>query len=348
MIVENSFKEGSREKKRPLKSKEVSKFRKKSSGPALPVEAVGEITDIILQDEVSINRGNDLIGEEPVTINVQEGTVEPKAEPLLHARATDGDKGTRQWKSNISMGVAGRKLSEDGVLKVNLRLPNYLVVSNVHVTSPWARVLMFWNPQSLDALEWKICNHRICARLQEKGSSRAFGAAHVYFDPDFRMRRHLFDELSMDLGRSICPFIFMGDFNLVCSSQEKTRRPLALRPCLLFSIFMSQNDLMEISNPSCKFTWNNDREGQENIMCKLDHCFLSAVWRDNNQWLRSLTILPRSSSDYNPLLFEERRNHSFTTGSGKLGQGKSKGPVLGVVEVHGSSSGSGRSNFSSG
>ncbi|KAF3794446.1 retrotransposable element ORF2 protein [Nymphaea thermarum] len=94
----------------------------------------------------------------------------------------------------------------------------------------------------------------------------------------------------------------MGDFNAVLTSNEKTGRVPALQACLALSNFVQQSALHEVSCPDMKFTWTNNRVGHENIMSKIDRCYVFKEWVDDPDNLVHLEVLPRTTSDHNPIL----------------------------------------------
>ncbi|KAF3777547.1 hypothetical protein EJ110_NYTH45521 [Nymphaea thermarum] len=85
-------------------------------------------------------------------------------------------------------------------------------------------------------------------------------------------------------------------------SNEKTGRAPALQACLALSNFVQQSTLHEVSCPDMKFTWTNNRVGHRNVMSKIDTCYVSKEWVDDPDNLLQLEVLPRTTSDHNPIL----------------------------------------------
>ncbi|KAF3785942.1 putative ribonuclease H protein [Nymphaea thermarum] len=89
---------------------------------------------------------------------------------------------------------------------------------------------------------------------------------------------------------------------LVSNSNEKTGRAPAIQACIVLSNFVSQSALCEISCPDMKFTWTNNRVGQENVMSKIDRCYVSQEWLDDPELTLHLEVQPRTISDHNAIL----------------------------------------------
>ncbi|XP_031500350.1 uncharacterized protein LOC116264345 [Nymphaea colorata] len=51
-----------------------------------------------------------------------------------------------------------------------------------------------------------------------------------------------------------------------------------------------------------KFTWTNNRVGHDNVMSKINRCYVSKEWVDDPDISLYLEVLPRTISDHNPIL----------------------------------------------
>jgi len=100
------------------------------------------------------------------------------------------------------------------------------------------------------------------------------------------------------------PWICMGDFNTISSSDDK----LGGRPFDHFSFnpineFMDSFGMVDLGFSGNPFTWSNHRQGFDLIKERLDRSIA------NNQWIHffpnySITHLPAHNSDHNPLLLD--------------------------------------------
>ncbi|KAF3775227.1 retrotransposable element ORF2 protein [Nymphaea thermarum] len=105
----------------------------------------------------------------------------------------------------------------------------------------------------------------------------------------------------------------MSDFNAVSNSNEKTERAPAIQACIALSNFVFQSALCEISCPDMKFAWTINRVGQENVMSKIDRCYVSQEWLDDPELTLHLEVQPRTISDHNAILLyiSKRRYNSW-------------------------------------
>ncbi|KAF3775141.1 retrotransposable element ORF2 protein [Nymphaea thermarum] len=142
----------------------------------------------------------------------------------------------------------------------------------------------------------------LATNLLVSGRGHTFAAIGIYLHTDFRIRKHLFPSLLADLNLCNIPVICMGDFNAVLNNPEKTGKPPALQACLALSSFVAQSALTEVICPATKFTWTNNRVGQDNVMSKIDRCYVSKEWMDDPETMLHLDVQPRTISDHNPIL----------------------------------------------
>ncbi|KAF3774347.1 hypothetical protein EJ110_NYTH53286 [Nymphaea thermarum] len=206
------------------------------------------------------------------------------------------------------------KLNETALAKLSLKFSRYRSVSNIHLNGQWARIWLLWDADKMQVQTSKVQPHWISIEVQHLSSSRIFSVLGVYLNPDFRIRRFQYDELNVELSSLCKPNVCLGNFNSVRDMSQKTGRPPALWPCILFNNFISFNQFVEILDPVIKYSWSNKREGPANVQSLIDHCFVSHDWWDCREWNFSLRILPRTSSDHNPIVMEAERNHIFTCG----------------------------------
>ncbi|XP_031502657.2 uncharacterized protein LOC116265845 [Nymphaea colorata] len=150
--------------------------------------------------------------------------------------------------------------------------------------------------------------------MKHLSSGIIFSVLGVYLNPDFCIRRFQYDELNVELSSLCKPNVCLGDFNSVRDISQKTGRPPALWPCILFNNFIASNQFVEIHDPDTKFSWSNKREGPANVQSLIDHCFVFHDWWDCREWNFSLRILPHTSYDHNPIVMAAERNHIFTCG----------------------------------
>ncbi|KAF3778018.1 hypothetical protein EJ110_NYTH44546 [Nymphaea thermarum] len=165
--------------------------------------------------------------------------------------------------------------------KFQFKFPDRQLVSNIDLAGPWARIIAMWDLVEVTLQNWYAHSHWMFLKFLNTASAQSFVAVGVYLHTDFRIRKDQFLSLCSALNQCNAPVICMGDFNAVLTSNEKTRRAPALQACLALSNFVQQSALHEVSCPDMKFTWTNNRVGHENIMSKIDRCYVSKKWVDD-------------------------------------------------------------------
>ncbi|KAF3793683.1 hypothetical protein EJ110_NYTH03477 [Nymphaea thermarum] len=101
------------------------------------------------------------------------------------------------------------------------------------------------------------------------------------------------------------------EMDLVVHEDKKSGRAPAAAACSAFLNFIASSNLVERSDEHFKFSWSNNRCGDRNVMCLLDRVFFNHSWLDNFRQLSTVSLLPRSSSDHNPVVVRvEKINES--------------------------------------
>ncbi|KAF3785923.1 putative ribonuclease H protein [Nymphaea thermarum] len=207
----------------------------------------------------------------------------------------------RSSKSTIDFAI-DTKLNSEQLQKFQFKLPDKCLISNIHTSRPWARIIALWDLLEVTLQNWYAHPYWIVSQFYNISSGQSFVVIGVYLHIDFRIRKGLFPTLLATLNLCSAPIIRMGDFNAVLNTHKKTGRAPALQACLALSDFVSQSALTEVSCPDAKFTWTNNRMGHENVMSKIDRCYVSKEWVDDLDLLVLLEVLPRTTSDHNPIL----------------------------------------------
>ncbi|KAF3781584.1 hypothetical protein EJ110_NYTH36575 [Nymphaea thermarum] len=312
------------EKKRQLKSKSTSSFKKI---PTSHTQAEKLFADLY----ASCSDASLVLPQ--TTDHSSFGTTKARACP---ASEDPGDKDMRflAWNARGLAGATAQhdlqlmlqlahpdiavlidtKLNETALAKLSLKFSRYLSVSNIHLNGQWARIWLLWDADKMQIHTSKVQAHWISIEVNHLSSGRTFSVLGVYLNPDFRIRRFQYDELNAELSSLCKPNVCLGDFNSVRDMSQKTGKPPTLWPCILFNNFIASNHFVEVLDPVIKYSWYNKREGPANVQSLIDHCFVSHDWWDCREWNFSLQILPRTSSDHNPIVMAAERNHIFTYG----------------------------------
>ena len=86
--------------------------------------------------------------------------------------------------------------------------------------------------------------------------------------------RHLHSRMSL-------PWVCIGDYNEILSSDEKQERlEKAFSPMLAFRNTLAHCELIDMGFQGGKFTWNNGRPGVEFVQERIDKACANQAWRD--------------------------------------------------------------------
>ncbi|KAG8472191.1 hypothetical protein CXB51_036355 [Gossypium anomalum] len=135
---------------------------------------------------------------------------------------------------------------------------------------------------------------RICSKLHPHPVFVAF----VYGSPDKQKRKILWNDLSHIVHREYVPWMAIGDFNAILSSEDKKNGHVKGRRCQSFGDFTDNALLHDLGFQGPPFTWHRGFLSE-----RLD----KAV--GNDSWVEAfpnclITHLPRIKSDHRPLLMK--------------------------------------------
>jgi hypothetical protein len=92
-----------------------------------------------------------------------------------------------------------------------------------------------------------------------------------------------------------------GGVNLVRNQKGKSNGNINFSHASAFNGWINGWGLIEIKDASRSFTWSNNQECP--IMATLDRVLASIEWNEKYP-LASVNVLPRATSDHNPLIIE--------------------------------------------
>jgi hypothetical protein len=129
--------------------------------------------------------------------------------------------------------------------------------------------LALWWRDDVEVSVRPWCNLFIDAKISFEGKCWRFSG--IYGEPRPEQRHRTWEALRFLKGQDDLPWLCVGDFNEVTSPCEQIggnarseSQMLAFRECL------SDCELNDLGFKGYKFTWNNKREGQDNIQVRLD------------------------------------------------------------------------------
>ncbi|KAF3789443.1 hypothetical protein EJ110_NYTH18224 [Nymphaea thermarum] len=220
-----SHRKASMEKKRQLKSKSTSSFKKRPTSHTQSEKHLADLyascSDASLVLPQSIDHSS---------FGADEARVCPASED-------PGDKEMRflAWNTRGLAGATAQhdlqlmlqlshpdiavlidtKLNETALTKLSLKFSKYLTVSNIHLNGQWARIWLLWDADKMQVQTSKVQAHWISIEVKHFSSGRIFSVLGVYLNPDFRIRRFQYDELNAELSSLCKPNVCLGDFNSV-------------------------------------------------------------------------------------------------------------------------------------
>lgn len=177
----------------------------------------------------------------------------------------------------------------------------WLGYDHVHTVNPIGRsggLAIFWKRSGLVNI---ISSNKNLVDLHVQFGDQKFFVSCIYGEPREDNRQWLWEKVSR-LGTSRRhPWCLLGDFNAICSNEEKLGGPM--RGDDYFADFNSMLNvcrMKELASQGDPFTWAGQR-GKHWIRCKLDRCF------GNQDWLNlfpaaSQVFLDKRGSDHRPVL----------------------------------------------
>ncbi|KAF3784337.1 hypothetical protein EJ110_NYTH30572 [Nymphaea thermarum] len=186
--LHNPLAQDNKVKKRALKHREVNGAKKRISPPNLGVlveKAGGRLQD---NRFLAMEGSAQEYMEEAPADDMEICIIEEQLAPEAMADDKADDLPTNKLKSTIAFAI-DTKLNSEQLQKFQFKLPNKRLISNIHISGPWARIIALWDPL--------------------------------------------------------------------------------------------ESALTEVSCPDAKFTLTNNRMGLENVMSKIDRCYVSKEWVDD-------------------------------------------------------------------
>lgn len=114
----------------------------------------------------------------------------------------------------------------------------------------------------------------------------------------------MWDEIQQINRVNNFPWICVGDFNDILYPWEKVgKRPADLTRMLSFHAVLNDCALLELESKGCRYTWMNNREGEELVKERLDRVLCSMDWQIMFSGAEVLA-LPAVGSDHSPLILD--------------------------------------------
>lgn len=150
-------------------------------------------------------------------------------------------------QSEIKNMIARNKVVVMGILETRVQKDNFSEV--------WTK---------LNLVEWSVEHNYWCLHCEIIWGEDVFCWTCIYGSYHLEMRRKLWRDL-LKIGSSIkIPWLIQGDFNSVCSNEDRIRRiPINVEAIDDFPNWILGLDLVEVQRNDHKFTWTNFPGGGE-------------------------------------------------------------------------------------
>ncbi|KAL9658968.1 hypothetical protein QQ045_030942 [Rhodiola kirilowii] len=150
----------------------------------------------------------------------------------------------------------------------------------------------------------------MCCEITSKYG--CFNVIFVYASNAPEERTALWDTLFGEMASMQQSCLVAGDFNnILCSSEKLHGAVVRDRDIQDFRQFVSSNELTDLDQSSCFYTWNNNHEDPNSrIWCKLARAMGNSKWFEEFPDVSSI-FLPPGISDHSPILISWGIKESF-------------------------------------
>lgn len=169
-----------------------------------------------------------------------------------------------------------------------------------------SRIWVAWNPNILEGKQLHCNEQAITLSIKIKSHPHdTFILTVVYGYNEKSNRRELWRKLRYQhqiYGN--LPWIIMGDFNIILDSQDKIGEKRIDRNAIReFKDWIRDMDIINLPSRGCKYTWSNNRSGDQRVYTKIDHMFCNDLWKSQN---------PHFQLDYEPPLTSDHSRGILT------------------------------------
>lgn len=161
---------------------------------------------------------------------------------------------------------------------------------------PAGRILVFWNPISVDIQVLDASPQAIHCRVTCKVTSNIFCLSFIYGFNSMISRRQLWSSISNFAINCSGPWILMGDFNCVMKESEKVNgRAVSSYDIKDFVDCCIISGLLDMPSAGCFYTWTNN-----SICSKLDRVLINNRWHLDGYSDHAIFLPPGCLSDHSP------------------------------------------------
>jgi exonuclease III len=164
----------------------------------------------------------------------------------------------------------------------------------------------FFDLQSLSSTP-----HTVSANIVSRADGTCWTISSVYGPQTEQDKINFLAELS-SLKTTVKPaWLLLGDFNLICSAQDKNNNRISMNMIQRFNRTLDDLQVMEIALNGKRFTWSNGQDSP--TLSRIDHFFATTEWLDlfPNSDLQAIASM---DSDHSPLFLQGNVNYNFYKG----------------------------------
>ena len=169
-------------------------------------------------------------------------------------------------------------------------------------------IWVLWKTDAMDLEHLCSTEQEIHVSVKVRDSNSTWLLSAIYASPRRSERRVLWNNLSVIAALHSLPWVMVGDFNDILSSEEKWggNRPSASRMAE-FHACINSCSLIDLGFSGPQYTWTNSQDVSSLIMQRLDRALANPEWR----FLfpeANVTHLLRTHSDHCPILLTLHHN----------------------------------------
>lgn len=138
-------------------------------------------------------------------------------------------------------------------------------------------IWVLWNSNVVLVEPISNAFHEMFFKIQV--SSKIFILTAIYASLRFNIRKSLWRKLEQISSYINLPWLLMGDFNEIASSNEKFGgRPPNRFKMETFTNFLHKTKLIDLGFSGPKFTWTNCRHDRSLVRTRIDRAHANAEW----------------------------------------------------------------------
>ncbi|XP_021807878.1 uncharacterized protein LOC110751684 [Prunus avium] len=163
-------------------------------------------------------------------------------------------------------------------------------------------IILLWNPSILNINILNYHERYINCRIQELATNKVWLTTFVYAYPQKTKQISLWTELSALKPLNHAPWLLLGDFNNICSLNEKIGGSQVVSQAMMnFNKFLNDCEVLSMNASGVPFTWCNGHHDNSIIYERLDRALANPNWMSLYPHCE-LQNLPILRSDHGPIL----------------------------------------------